>query len=77
MENSPPFSFSLKVLLDKANTPLWIGTFIGGAAAWGHPVLLFVTVPGGIIVISSASGIGRAMDAGLNRALDRLFKRIK
>ena len=77
MENSPPFSFSLKVLLDKANTPLWIGTFMGTAVAWGHPVLLFITVPGGIIVVSSASGIGRAMEAGLNKAVDRLFKTLK
>lgn len=73
IERSPPFSLSLKGVLTSANTPLWIGTFAGGAAAWDHPVLLLLTVPGGIIAVSSASGIGRALEAGLNKALKRLF----
>lgn len=75
IERSPPFSLSLKGVLTSANTPLWLGTFVGGAAAWDHPVLLLVTVPGGIIAVSSASGIGRAMESGLNKWMKRLFDR--
>jgi hypothetical protein len=52
---------------------MWIGTFIGSEIARDHPVLLLVTVPGGIIVVSSALGIGAAMQAGLNKAIQRLF----
>jgi hypothetical protein len=77
MERSPPFSISFKALLDYKNSPMWIGTFIGSDIAWDHPVLLFLTVPGGIIVVSSALGIGAAMQAGLNKAIKRLFDKGK
>lgn len=74
MEHSPPFSISLKGVLDSANTPIWIGTLVGfGAAPWDHPILLLLTVPGGIIAVSSARGIGRAMESGLQKAMKRLF----
>jgi hypothetical protein len=74
MEHSPPFSISLKGVLDRANTPMWIGTLVGfSAAPWDHPVLLLLTVPGGIIAVSSARGIGSAMESGLQKAMKRLF----
>jgi hypothetical protein len=73
MEHSPPFSISFKALLDQKNSPMWIGTFIGADMAWDHPVLLLITVPSGIIVVSSALGIGAAMQAGLNKAVKRFF----
>jgi len=75
MEHSPPFSISFKALLDYKNSPMWIGTFVGAGAAWDHPVLLMITVPGGIIAVSSALGIGNAMQAGLNKSIKRLFDR--
>ena len=75
MERSPPFAISFKALLDTKNSPLWIGTYIGADMAWGHPVLMILTVSGGIIVVSSALGIGSAMQAGLNKAIKRLFDR--
>ena len=74
IERSPPFSISLKGLIDSANVPVWIGTFIGiEAARWDAPALLLLTVPAGIIVVASARGIGRAMELGLNQLLKRLF----
>jgi hypothetical protein len=76
MEHSPPFSISLKGVIDSTNIPVWIGTLVGfGAAGWDHPVLLLLTVPGGIIAVSSARGIGRAMEMGLNKHLKRLLDR--
>lgn len=77
MEHSPPFSIAFKALLDQKNSPMWIGTFIGTGAGWERPVLLFITVPVGIIVVSSALGIGAAMQAGLNKSIKRLFDRSK
>ena len=74
MERSPPFSISLKGVLDKANPPMWIGTMVGfGAALWDHPVLRLLTVCGGIIAVSSARGIGAALESGLQKTMKRLF----
>jgi hypothetical protein len=73
MEHSPPFAISFKALLNTKNSPLWIGTYIGAEMAWDHPLLMILTVPSGIIVVSSALGIGTAMQAGLNKAIKRLF----
>lgn len=33
-----------------------------------HSVLLFITVPGGIIIVSSAAGLANALSAGLSRS---------
>jgi hypothetical protein len=74
MEHSPPFSISFKTVLDQKNSPMWIGTFIGADMAWDHPVLLLITVPSGIIIVSSALGIGAAMQAGLNKTIKRFFE---
>lgn len=52
---------------------MWIETFLGFTAARDSPVLLFLTVPAGIIIVSSALGIGAAMQAGLGKAVKRLF----
>ena len=73
MEHSPPFAISFKALLNTKNSPLWIGTYIGAEMAWDHPVLMILTVPSGIIIVSSALGIGAAMQSGLNKAIKRLF----
>jgi hypothetical protein len=57
--------------------PITIGTFIGLGAAIDHPLVAFVTVPAGIIIISSAVGIAKAFEAGLNKAISRLFEQKK
>lgn len=73
MEHSPPFSISLRGVIDSANTPVWIGTLAGFGAGWEHPVLLLLTVPGGIIAVASARGIGQALEMGLNKFPKRLL----
>lgn len=77
MERSPPFSLSLKTIIDSKNAPLWIGTYLGIEAAKilpAYPILLFLTVPGGIIIVSSAHGIATAMQNGLTKVIGRFFK---
>ena len=75
IERSPPILISLKGLLNNTNSPLWIGSFAGSMAAWDHPMLLLITVPGGILAVSSAYGIATALQGGLNKAIKRLFDR--
>jgi hypothetical protein len=75
IEQSPPTTIPLGTLLAKA-PGIAIGTFIGMQAAGDATALMFVTVPGGILVVSSAIGISRALEQGLNRAVARLMKRL-
>ena len=75
IERSPPVTVTLKGLVTKTNLPVWIGTYMGWLVAPEHSVLLFITVPGGIIVVSSATGLASALAAGLERSVKRLFKR--
>jgi hypothetical protein len=74
IERSPPLHVSLKGLLTSTNLPVWIGTYMGWAIAPEHSVLLFITIPGGIIVVSSAAGLAEALAAGLSKSVKRLFK---
>ena len=74
IERSPPFQITLKGLLTSTNLPVWIGTYMGWSVAPEHSILLFVTVPGGIIVVSSAAGLASALAAGLSKSIKRLFK---
>jgi hypothetical protein len=73
IERSPPFHITLKGLITSTNLPVWIGTYMGWSVAPEHSVLLFITVPGGIIVVSSATGLASALAAGLSRSVRRLF----
>jgi hypothetical protein len=73
LERSPPTAIPFKDLLKKSNGPLWIGAAMGYSLAGDHPALLFVTVPGGIIVVSSALGVAEAIAGGLNKRIKRLF----
>jgi hypothetical protein len=74
IERSPPFTVTLKGLLTSTNLPIWIGTYMGWSVAPEHSVLLFITVPGGIIVVGSATGLASAIAAGLSKSVKRLFK---
>jgi hypothetical protein len=57
-------------------TGVAIGACVGMAAAntLGNRLLLFVTVPFGILIVGSASGVGSALELGLR---DRLLKTLK
>lgn len=74
LEQSPPKAVPFKDLLKKSNGPLWIGTMMGYSLAGNQPALLFLTVPGGIIVVSTAWGVAEAVAMGLNKRLKRLFE---
>jgi hypothetical protein len=73
IERSPPIHLSLKGVLTNTNLPVWIGTYMGWSVAPDHSVLLFITVPGGIIVVSSATGLANALASGLSTSIKRLF----
>ena len=74
IEQSPPAHLNLTGVLTKTNMPVWIGTYMGWSVAPEHSVLLFITVPGGIIVVSSAIGLASALAAGLSTSIKRLFR---
>jgi hypothetical protein len=73
IERSPSISITLKGLLTSTNLPVWIGTYMGWSVVPEHSVLLFITVPGGIIVVSSAAGLAQALGTGLSKSVKRLF----
>jgi hypothetical protein len=76
IERSPPLSLPLHTLLTKA-PGLAIGTFVGVQAAGDHSLLMLATVPGGIILVSSAIGISKALQGGLAKIVDRAMKQHK
>ncbi len=73
LEQSPPISLPLSTLMSKAPA-IAIGTYVGIEAAAGHPMLMLATVPGGIIAVASAIGISKALEKGLNKSVERLFR---
>jgi hypothetical protein len=75
IERSPPFHINLKGLITTTNLPVWIGTYMGWSVVPDHSILLFVTVPGGIIIVSSAAGLANALSSGLSTSVKRLFRK--
>jgi hypothetical protein len=73
IEESPPTWEQLKALVSKS-PGIGIGTFVGFQWAGAHPELMIITVPVGIIVVSSAIGISEALKKGLNKKVETLFK---
>ncbi|MCG2627757.1 hypothetical protein L6654_14070 [Bradyrhizobium sp. WYCCWR 13023] len=73
IERSPPFHITLKGLVTSTNLPVWIGTYMGWSVAPEHSPLLFITVPGGIIIFTSATRLADALGAGLSKSVKRLF----
>lgn len=73
LEHSPPFAIPFKNLLEKTNSAVLIGAYVGYAMAGDDPLLMILTIPGGIIVVGSALGIADAMAYGLNKQIKRLF----
>jgi hypothetical protein len=75
IEQSMPVLTNLASFLQKA-TGVAIGACVGMTAAntLGNRLLLFVTVPFGILIVGTASGVGSALELGLR---DRLLKTLK
>jgi hypothetical protein len=73
IEQSPPSWEQLKSLVSKS-PGIGIGTFVGFEMASNHTELMIITVPLGIIVVSSAIGVSEALKKGLNKKVEALFK---
>lgn len=73
VENSPPEAVTFRSLLNKA-PGVAIGTLVGMKAAADMPMLMLLTVPTGIVVCSSAIGVSKALEKGLNKAVEKLMK---
>jgi hypothetical protein len=77
IEHSPPEAIPFSSLLRKASSAA-IGTYIGYRLAGDSSLLLLVTIPGGMFVASSAIGISKALEKGLNKTVERaLFRKKK
>ncbi len=76
IQRSPPDLLSLQTVITKTKTnlPIFIGTYMGWAVAPEESILLFITVPGGIIIVSSAVGLAEALASGLSTSVKRLFR---
>src|SRR5262249_54162867 len=72
LERSPPFTLPLQSIMSKA-PGIAIGTYVGLQAAGSEPLLMLITVPGGILAVSSAIGISKALERGLHKAVEKLF----
>jgi hypothetical protein len=73
VEQSPPSWEQLKTLVSKS-PGIGIGTYVGFELAGSHTELMIITVPIGIIVVSSAIGVSEALKKGLNKKVEALFK---
>jgi hypothetical protein len=72
VEQSPPDLQSFTHLVTHA-TGVAVGAYVGASVASGP--LLFITVPAGMIVMGAASGIGKALEAGLREAILKWLRR--
>jgi hypothetical protein len=69
IERSPAESLPLRSVLG-GNAFIAVGTWVGfhsGADGW----VLFVSVPGGVILMGAAIGISRGLMSGLHRAVEK------
>ncbi|MDR3467374.1 MAG: hypothetical protein P4M07_15695 [Xanthobacteraceae bacterium] len=73
IENSPPEGVPFASLIKGASAAT-IGAYVGVHAADGN-LLLFLTVPAGILVVGSAIAVTNAINQGLNKAVERISKR--
>lgn len=73
IENSPPEAVTFRGLLAKA-PGVAIGTMVGMKAAGDTSMLMLLTVPTGIVVCSSAIGVSKALEKGLNKAVEKIIK---
>jgi hypothetical protein len=73
IEHSPPTLTSLAAFLKNASG-VAIGAFIGISAGIGSPMLMFITVPFGMLIVGTASGIGNALEQGLRDKLLEILR---
>jgi hypothetical protein len=73
IERSPPVALPFSAFLKNASGAM-IGTYVGVEIAGNVPLLLLITVPGGIMLVSSAIGISKALEKGFNKVVSRAFK---
>ena len=73
IENSPPDAVTFRSLLTKA-PGVAIGTMVGMKAAGDTSLLILLTVPTGIVVCSSAIGVSKALEKGLNKVVEKVIK---
>jgi len=70
IEQSPIEELSIKQLLARATS--WsLGTYLGEVAVGSSPALLVITLPLGVIIMGTAAGISKGLEAGLHRAIER------
>lgn len=74
IERSPPKAIPFKKLVGGA-THITIGAYIGVSIAGANPLLMLVTVPGGILIIGAAISVSRALDKGINKSIEHWFKK--
>jgi hypothetical protein len=72
IENSPPEAITFRALVAKA-PGVAIGTLVGMRAVGDAHWLMMFTVPTGIIVCSSAIGISKALEKGLNKIVEKFI----
>lgn len=75
LEHSPPEAVKFLDILKRTNTPAMIGAYVGYHMAGDSPLLMILFVTGGIIVVSSAVGIGDALAEGLHKSIEQFFER--
>ena len=69
-EQSPIEELSMQQLLARATS--WsLGTYLGIADAGNNPALAVITLPLGVIIMGTAAGISKGLEAGLHRAIER------
>ena len=74
IELSPPQLLALSTLVAKA-PGIAIGTYIGMQIGIDHPTIMLASVPGGILAVSTAVGIARALEAGIHKKIEAIFDR--
>lgn len=76
VEESPPHWEIFKTLVTKS-PGVAIGTYAGIELAGSNPELMIVTIPMGIMAVSSAIGISKALERGLNKKVEQLLDRTR
>lgn len=74
IENSPPSGIDFNNLV-KSTSAVSIGTFIGYSTVPEGSVLLFLSIPAGVIVVGTAVGVSKGLENGLNKAIEKLIRR--
>jgi hypothetical protein len=72
VEQSPPVGIPLNQLLKGASATS-LGAMLGYFGL--HEPLLFATVPAGILIIGAVANVNKAMEKGLNHAIEKVIRK--